>query len=171
MEVGCGYVMAREGDSLIIATARHVVQDTNSRATPPQGEVRFHGVEEALAYRVLHLDAKDLAFVKVRRPGHDTPLPLVFRDAPLDVRLWLISARREHKTLPTGFDGRMLYRSSSTPYFWAAIPGTAQGDSGSMILSREGIVGMLLGGSSELECLAIGYVMDRLNSIVMPVGK
>ncbi|HNR55930.1 MAG TPA: trypsin-like peptidase domain-containing protein [Flavobacteriales bacterium] len=164
-EVGSGMVMKRLGDSLLIATARHVVQDLAVSDPPPRGHVSLYGSQVLLPYRVVYLDDLDLAFLKVRMPTMLVAPPPAARDADLDAPLWLMAARTGYEPMPRGFDGRILYRSSKDPFFWSAIAGASQGDSGSLIISRKGLVGMLLGGGDELKCLSIGYIMDRMDQL------
>lgn len=166
-EVGHGFILERQGDSLLIATARHVVQDTATRSKPVAGSISLYNGTTDLPYHVVYLDKEDLAFIKVRAPGYRIePAPLL-RDAPMDVPLWLLSGRNSFRPYPPDFDGRLQARSGNNRHFWAAIVGADQGDSGSAIISHGGIVGILLGGSDEVRCLNIGYIMERHRSLTL----
>ena len=167
-EVGSGHIMLRQGDSLLIATARHVVQDTTARAEPaPYGTVRLYNGTAELPYRVMHLDHHDLAFIKVREPSRLAPTPPLLRDAPIDVPVWVILPRKEYKTFPRGMDGQLLWRSGSGLFFGAAIPGIEGGDSGSLVITSQGLIGMVLRGGDEVQCLDIGYISDRLDQLLL----
>lgn len=163
-EVGAGFIVDRRGDSLVVATARHVVQDTASRHAPPGHAMLYHG-GPALPYRILHLDREDLAFIKVHAPRYTVRPAPPYREAPLDAPLWFLALRAGYAPMPFGFDGRLLARSSNGLHFWAAMIGADQGDSGSAIISHHGVVGMLLGGSDEVRCLDITYIMERYQTV------
>ncbi|WKZ65814.1 MAG: serine protease [Flavobacteriales bacterium] len=163
-EVGAGFIVDRRGDSLVVATARHVVQDTASRHAPPGHAVLYNG-GPPLPYRLLHLDREDLAFIQVHAPRYTVRPAPPCREAPMDAPVWLLALRAGYVPMPFGFDGRLLARSSNGLHFWAAMTGADQGDSGSAIISHQGVVGMLLGGSDEVRCLDIAYIMERYQTL------
>ena len=165
-EVGSGHVLFREGDSLLIATARHVVQDSARRYLPVDpGVVELFKGSAPLPYRVAHLDQADLAFIKVREPAMKVLPAPTDRGQPMDSPVWVISARKNHQPLPYGINGQVLYRSSNGRFFWADIPGVQGGDSGSMVIGRDGVIGMVMEQGDDVKCLEIGYILDRLQAI------
>lgn len=167
--IGCGYILGRLGDSLLIVTAKHVVLDDGVDLTlgnSPQGVVRLFDYEVPLPYRIAALDVKDLTFLKVPEKKYHVKPVRVCTEVTPDDELWMVSSRNGWTRLPLNFPGRSWFWSRDRSELTVMLPGTDTGDSGSMIYSQCGLVGFVFYGQSpQVELVYMGYVTSLATSL------
>jgi len=162
MTDGFGFVVGKRSNNLYAVTAGHVVRSDDPDVTTKEVRVRFHqnkGESHIAKLLDLSYSGFDLALIEMPKPSEDYKWESKYFSRPKrNDKVWFIGRNREWYVSTDTATGHVSWEPVSGEFYvdmYSVQPGT----SGSPLITKDGIVGMIIEDSSiEVTALDIGMI-------------